>query len=70
MKVLIITGELAYPLVKQKADKSKVDTIVHIADNTQIAAFLTPSKIIKEIKENYENQLHLMVQSILLYQYH
>lgn len=57
MKVLIITGELAYPLVKQKADKSKVDTIVHIADNTQIAAFLTPSKIIKEIKENYENQL-------------
>ena len=57
MKVLIITGKLAYPLVKEKADKSKVDTIVHIADNTQVAAFLTPNKIIKEIKNNFANQL-------------
>ena len=58
MKVLIITGKLAYPLVKEKADKSKVDTIVHIADNTQVAAFLTPNKIIKEIKNNFANQLN------------
>jgi dihydropteroate synthase-like protein len=57
MKVLIITGKLAYPLVKEKAENSQVDTIVHIADNTQIAAFLTPNKIIKEIKDNYADEL-------------
>ena len=54
--ILIITGHLAYPLVKQMADKSSKETIVHIAD-TQVAAFLTPSKIIKEIKENYSDIL-------------
>ena len=52
--ILIITGHLAYPLVKQMAEKSSKETI--IAD-TQVAAFLTPSKIIKEIKENYSDIL-------------
>ena len=54
--ILIITGHLAYPLVKQMAEKSSKETIVHVAD-TQVAAFLTPSKIIKEIKENFSDIL-------------
>ena len=37
MKVLIITGELAYPLIKEVVSDSKQDIIVHIADNTQVA---------------------------------
>ena len=53
--ILIITGHLAYPLVKQMAEKSSKETIVHVAD-TQVAAFLTPSKIIKEIKENFSDK--------------
>ena len=57
MKVLIITGELAYPLIKEVVSKSKDDIIVHIADNTQVAAFLTPRQIIKEVKVNFSNQL-------------
>ena len=52
MKVLILTGELAYPLVEKQANESKVDTIIHVVENTQVAAFLTPSKIIKDLKEN------------------
>ena len=52
MKVLILTGKLAYPLVKKQADQCEIDTIVHLVDNTQVAAFLTPSKIINDIKEN------------------
>ncbi|MDO5849637.1 MAG: dihydropteroate synthase-like protein [Methanobacteriaceae archaeon] len=56
MTILIITGHLAYPLVKEMADKSSKETIVHIAD-TQVAAFLTPNQIIKEIKENFEDKL-------------
>ena len=48
--ILIITGHLAYPLVKEMADKSKKETVVHIAE-TQVAAFLTPTQIIKEIHE-------------------
>jgi len=54
--ILIITGHLAYPLVKKMADKSSKETIVHVA-NTQVAAFLTPNMIIKEIHENYEDIL-------------
>ena len=57
MKVLIITGELAYPLIKDVVRDSKEEIIVHIADNTQVAAFLTPRQIIKEIKTQFKNQL-------------
>ena len=57
MKVLIITGELAYPLIKEVVADSSEDIIVHIADNTQVAAFLTPRQIIKEVKTNFSNQL-------------
>ena len=57
MKVLIITGELAYPLIKEVVSSSKEDIIVHIADNTQVAAFLTPRQIIKEVKTCFSDQL-------------
>ena len=57
MKVLIITGELAYPLIKEVVSTSKEDIIVHIADNTQVAAFLTPRQIIKEVKTCFSDQL-------------
>ena len=57
MKILIITGELAYPLIKEVISDSKQDIIVHIADNTQVAAFLTPRQIIKEVNTNFSNQL-------------
>ena len=54
--ILIITGHLAYPLVKEMADKSTKETVVHIAE-TQVAAFLTPNQIIKEIHEHFEDRL-------------
>lgn len=54
--ILIITGHLAYPLVSQMAEKSKKETVVHIAE-TQVAAFLTPTQIIKEIHEHFEDRL-------------
>ncbi|AMD16925.1 dihydropteroate synthase [Methanobrevibacter sp. YE315] len=57
MKVLIITGDLAYPLIKEVVSDSNEDIIVHVADNTQVAAFLTPRQIIKEIKTNFADQL-------------
>ena len=57
MKVLIITGHLAYPLIKEVVSNTKEDIIVHIADNTQVAAFLTPNQIIKEIKTHFSDQL-------------
>ena len=53
--ILIITGHLAYPLVSQMAEKSKKETVVHIAE-TQVAAFLTPTQIIKEIHEHFEDR--------------
>ncbi|KZX10106.1 dihydropteroate synthase-like protein [Methanobrevibacter filiformis] len=56
MKILIITGELASPLVKKIAKKSKEEVIVHVA-KTQIAAFLTPNKIIKEINKYFKEEL-------------
>ena len=49
MKVLIITGNLAYPLIKNVVANANVEVIIHIADNTQVAAFLTPRIIIDEI---------------------
>ena len=57
MKVLIITGNLAYPLIKEVVSSSNEDIIIHIADNTQVAAFLTPRQIIKEVKNNFQDQL-------------
>ena len=56
MKILIVTGNLAYPAIIDIVKNSKEDVIVHKA-NTQVAAFLTPNKIIKEVKDNYENEL-------------
>ena len=56
MRILIITGDLAYPLIKNVVKDSKEDIIVHVAD-TQVAAFLTPNQIIKEVKTNFSNQL-------------
>lgn len=56
MKVLIITGDLAYPLIKEVVKDSNEDVIVHIAD-TQVAAFLTPKMIINEVKSNFADQL-------------
>ena len=32
--ILIITGHLAYPLVSQMAEKSKKETVVHIAEKS------------------------------------
>ena len=57
MKVLIITGNLAYPLIKNVVANANVEVIIHIADNTQVAAFLTPRIIIDEIKTYFANQL-------------
>lgn len=53
MKVLIVTGKLASSTVNDVSKKSKQDVYVHTI-NTPIAAFLTPKKILKEIK-NLEN---------------
>ncbi|MBI5680017.1 MAG: dihydropteroate synthase-like protein [Methanobacterium sp.] len=53
MKVLIVTGKLASSAVRKVSDNSKQDTHVYVVD-TPIAAFLTPKRIIKEIK-NLEN---------------
>lgn len=49
MKVLIVTGKLASSTVKKVSNKSKQETHVYIVD-TPIAAFLTPKKILEEIK--------------------
>ncbi len=50
MKVLIITGKLASPLVKRESDKSEHYIHVHVV-NTPIAAFLTPKKIVEELEK-------------------
>ena len=57
MKILIITGNLAYPGIMEVIKDSNEEIIVHKA-KTQIAAFLTPNKIIKEIEENFSDQLN------------
>ncbi len=54
MKILIVTGKLASKLVKKESAKSKQDVHVHVV-NTPIAAFLTPKRIVKELKD-IENQ--------------
>ncbi len=56
MKVLIITGDLAYPLIKNVVKDTDNDVIVHVAD-TQVAAFLTPKMIINEVKTHFSKQL-------------
>ena len=56
MKVLIITGDLAYPLIKSVVADSSEDIIIHVAE-TQVAAFLTPRQIIKEVKTHFSDQL-------------
>ena len=54
MKILIVTGKLASSLVKKVSSQSKHEIHVHTM-KTPIAAFLTPRKIIKEIKKlNYK----------------
>lgn len=50
MKVLIITGKLASPLVKRESSKSEHDVRVQVV-NTPIAAFLTPKKIVEELQK-------------------
>jgi len=55
--ILIVTGHLAAPTIEKIAKSSKKDVIVHIA-NTQVAAFLTPKKVIKELKENFKGNLN------------
>lgn len=56
MTILIVTGNLAFPLVEKIASKSNQDVMVHLADS-QVAAFLTPRMIIKEIKNNYPKEI-------------
>ncbi|KZX11608.1 dihydropteroate synthase-like protein [Methanobrevibacter curvatus] len=56
MNIIVVTGELASPTAKKIAKKSKENVIVHVAE-TQIAAFLTPRKIIKELKEKRRKEL-------------
>lgn len=56
MTILIITGNLAYPLIENVVEDADEEIIIHEA-NTQVAAFLTPNQIIKEIKDNFSSQL-------------
>ena len=56
MTILIITGNLAYPLVENVVKDVDEDIIVHVA-NTQVAAFLTPNQIINEVKNNFSSRL-------------
>lgn len=50
MKIFIITGKLASPLVKKVSSRSQHEIHVHTTE-TPIAAFLTPRKIIEELKK-------------------
>ncbi len=50
MKVLIVTGKLASKTVNEVSKKSKQDVYVYTID-TPIAAFLTPKRILEEIKK-------------------
>lgn len=56
MRVLIITGHLAYPLIKSVVEGSTQDIIIHIAE-TQVAAFLTPKQIIKEVNTHFTQEM-------------
>jgi dihydropteroate synthase-like protein len=50
MKVLIITGKLASPLVKRESANFGNDIQVYVI-NTPIAAFLTPKRIVEELEK-------------------
>ncbi len=50
MKILVITGKLAYSVVKKVSSQSNHEVHVYTVQ-TPIAAFLTPKKIIREIKK-------------------
>ena len=56
MKVLIVTAKLASSLVKMESTKSEHKVHVHVV-NTPIAAFLTPKKIVEELKKYDVNRL-------------
>ncbi len=56
MNVLVITGNLAYPLIKSVLGDFGENVIIHVAD-TQVAAFLTPRQIINEVNENFANEI-------------
>jgi dihydropteroate synthase-like protein len=56
LTILIVTGDLAAPLIKKVVKSSNREVFVHVA-NTQVAAFLTPKKIIKELEENFKGNL-------------
>ena len=56
MKVLIVTAKLASSLVKMESTKSEHKVHVHVV-KTPIAAFLTPKKIVEELKKYDVNQL-------------
>lgn len=56
MRVLIVTGSLAYPLIEDVVGDVGVDVIVHVAD-TQVAAFLTPRQVVREVRDNFSSML-------------
>ena len=56
MKILIITGEIASSLVHDVSLKSDHDVMVHVV-NIPIAAFLTPKKMIHELRTLPEKEL-------------
>jgi len=57
MKVLIITGKLASPLVKRESSSSVHEIHVHVIQ-TPIAAFLTPKRIVEELERYGSNDNH------------
>jgi dihydropteroate synthase-like protein len=61
MKVLIVTGKLASPLVKRESSKSEHNICVHVV-NTPIAAFLTPKKIVEELQKYDANNVDQITQ--------
>ncbi|MGL4669697.1 MAG: dihydropteroate synthase-like protein [Methanobacteriaceae archaeon] len=80
MKVLVVTGILASPIIensiaewrnsKKNASveevKEELEIVIHVT-NSQIAAFLTPNKIIKELKLKIDsNSLELNDDDIIL----
>ncbi len=62
MSILIITGNLAYPLIQETVDKLDENLLIHVVDKVQVAAFLTPNQIIKAVRDNYDlNDLDLIL---------
>lgn len=60
MKILIITGKLASNTVKRVSEKSAQNVYVYTVD-TPIAAFLTPKKILEEIKNLDLNSFDIII---------